>query len=69
MKSFETILGKKIELYIDKQTAHIKLKFVPGGELPDELSGLYTSERMAEKDIVTYLEKVRDKKTKIKDNG
>jgi len=68
VKSFETLLGKKIELFIDPKTAHIKLKFVPGGELPEELTGLYTSERSAEKDILFYLERVKEKKMKIKDN-
>lgn len=69
MKSFETLLGKKIELFIDTKTALIRLKFVPGGELPEELTGLYNSERAAEKDILFYLERVKEKKTKVKDNG
>jgi hypothetical protein len=69
MKAFETLLGKKIELYIDKKTALIRLKFSPGGELPEELTGLYKSERDAEKDIVFYLDRVKDKKTKIKVNA
>lgn len=62
MKSFETEAGKKIEMYIDPKTAHIKLKFVPGGQMPEELLGVYTSERAAEKDVLKYLES----KTKAK---
>lgn len=61
MKSFETPNGKTIELFIDPKTAHIKVKFVPGGELPIELTGLYTSEKAAEKDILFYLDRVKDK--------
>jgi hypothetical protein len=69
MKQFETALGKKIELFRDIKTTLIRLKFVPGGELPEELSGLYKSERDAEKDILFYLERVKDKKPRLKDNG
>ena len=69
MKSFETILGKKIELFIDSKTALIRLKFNPGGELPEELTGLYKSERDAEKDILFYLDRVKEKKTKLKANA
>ena len=61
MKSFETPNGKIIELFIDPKTAHIKIKFIPGGELPAELTGLYTSEKAAEKDILFYLDRVKDK--------
>ena len=69
MKSFETVLGKKIEQFIDPKTNLIRLKFVPGGELPEELTGLYKSERDVEKSVILYLDRVKDKKTKIKDNG
>ena len=57
MKSFETIGGKKIDLFIDPRTTHIKARFNPGGELPIELTGIWTSEKEAEKTIITYLEK------------
>jgi hypothetical protein len=57
--SFETTAGKKIEMFIDTKTAHIRLKFVPGGQLPDELAGLYTSVRAAEKSVLSYLSKTK----------
>lgn len=66
MKTFETPAGKKIELITDPKTAHIKVQFVPGGQLPDELSGLYTSERAAEIDVLIYLDRIKDRKPKEK---
>jgi Asp/Glu/hydantoin racemase len=66
MKSFETEAGKKIEMFIEPRTSHIKLKFVPGGMMPEELTGIYTSERAAEKDIIKYLEKSKEAKVKAK---
>lgn len=61
MTSFETPNGKRIELFIDPKTAHVRIKFVPGGELPEELSGLFTSERAASSSIMQYLGKIKVK--------
>lgn len=63
MKTYETPGGKKIQMFICPKTAHIKVQFNPGGELPEELSGLFTTERQAEISIKSYLEKHKDKKT------
>ncbi|UOF80643.1 flavivirus dead domain [Caudoviricetes sp.] len=67
MREFETGTGKTIQMIIDPKTAHIKLQFKEGGQLPDELSGLYTSERNATKDILSYLDKIKDRKPKNKE--
>lgn len=56
--------GKEIHLFICPKTAHIRIKFVPGGELPEELSGVYTSEEFATKDITKYLDKTKERKKK-----
>lgn len=66
MKSYETVSGKRIELYIEPKTSHIKLKFWQGGELPEELTGMYTSEKDAERDILIYLEKNKTARQKAK---
>lgn len=55
MKTFETHKGKTIEMYYKGR--NIALKFKEGGELPEQLSGLYTNPIMAEKDILIYLDK------------
>lgn len=38
------------------------MQFGSGGELPEDLSGLFTSEREAEKAVNTYLEKTKSRK-------
>ena len=55
MKEFSTKAGKEIKLVVDPKTAHYKLYFGSGGELPENLTGLYTSEKAAEEDINKYL--------------
>ena len=64
MKTFETPNGKVIQLVICPKTAHVKIQFASGGELPEELAGLYTSEGFAEKDVIAYLEKLSEKQNK-----
>lgn len=56
MKTYITPNGKEIQIVRDPKTAHIKIQFGSGGELPQELSGFYTSEAFASKAIVGYLE-------------
>lgn len=69
MKSFITHGGKEIQLFICPKTAHIRIKFIPGGELPEELTGLYTSEHFAELDINRYLDKTKNRKKKDGENN
>lgn len=68
MKTFQTHNGKEIQLVRNNKTAQINIQFGSGGELPDELKGLYTSERFAEQAVVSYLEKTKGRK-KIDDKG
>lgn len=55
MKTFETHKGKTIELYYKGQS--IALKFKEGGELPEDLKGMFTNERQAEIAINMYLDR------------
>lgn len=71
MSTFETPNGKVITTFTQPGTAHVKIKFTTGGELPEELSGLFTSVRVADRAIMSYLgrlpaveEKVVKKPTK-----
>ena len=57
MGKFTTAYGKDVATYIDPKTAMIKIKFVQGGELPEELSGFFTSEQFADRAIFAYIEK------------
>lgn len=63
MNTFETPNGKKIQMKIHPNTVLIKLEFATGGELPQDLSGLFTTEREATIAINRYLAK---QETKIK---
>jgi hypothetical protein len=47
--------GKEIQIYIDPKTAFRKLSFTSGGELPEQLSGIFTSEREAMRAVNDYV--------------
>lgn len=53
MKSYETKNGKKIEIY--NEGFAVRVKFVPGGTLPDCLAGSWTDTAKAEQAIFEYL--------------
>jgi hypothetical protein len=57
MKSIKTEGGKSLELVVDKRTAQYRFQFNPGGELPQELQGTFTSEQFAERARYRYLNK------------
>lgn len=61
MSKFTTPNGKDVETFIDPKTAHVRIKFNQGGELPEELSGLFTSERVANQAIAAYISVITDK--------
>lgn len=71
MTTYTTEYGKDIATYIDPKTAHVRVKFVQGGELPECLSGLFTSVRVAEKAIQAYIEedKPKPKQTRASKEG
>jgi hypothetical protein len=62
MKSFTTNGQKEIQITTCPRTAQIRLKFSNGGELPQDLSGIYTSERQAEHAVNLYLERTKERK-------
>jgi len=65
MSKFVTPKGKEVATFICPKTAHYRVKFVQGGELPEVLSGLYTSERVADQAISQYLEE--SKQPRVRD--
>ena len=68
---YTTAGGKEIAIYNDPVTAHIKIKFTTGGELPRELTGIFTTPARAKQAVEGYLLKetlkAADKKSKAKD--
>lgn len=65
-QQFETPNGKIVTTFIDPGTAHVRIKFTTGGELPAELSGLFTSIRVAEQMIRGYISKLSLEQEKVK---
>lgn len=53
--------GKTVDTFVDKKSGLFRVKFVPGGELPVELSGLYTSNKTADIAIKNYIERNKPK--------
>ena len=64
MKTYITSGGKEIALINVGNL--IKLQFTTGGELPEELSGLFTSRYFADLAITKYLEESHGKSNKRK---
>lgn len=63
IKTYETKGGKELELFICPTTAHLKFQFNSGGELPQQLGGHFTSERVADVAARSYLLTAQEKKT------
>jgi hypothetical protein len=64
MKTFTTPNGKEIQIQRDPKSAQYFIQFGSGGELPEELGGIFTSQLFAETAINKYLEKQETKKSK-----
>lgn len=67
MNKYVTPNGKEISTTICPRTAHVKIQFTSGGELPEELSGLFTSVRMANVAIEAYIKRQEQKRSKDKE--
>lgn len=64
MSEFVTPNGKTISTFIQPNSALVAVKFNQGGELPAELSGLFTSVKGAETAIKHYLKRQEQKQPK-----
>jgi len=53
--------GKTIQLIPDRRHTAYKFQFVPGGELPEDLSGIFMDERAAKVALARYLERTKPK--------
>jgi hypothetical protein len=63
MKTYETPGGKTIQLKYKEGSALIKVEFATGGELPADLSGLFTDEAAANTAVLKYLDRTSKKKS------
>lgn len=59
---FETPNGKKIQLKRCPKSSQYKVEFATGGELPEELSGSFSTEALGNMAILMYLDRVSKKK-------
>lgn len=65
MAEYITPNGKTIVTYLEPETALLRIKFTSGGELPLELSGMFTSSVIANKVIEGYLAKLPNTPKKV----
>jgi hypothetical protein len=63
---FTTAYGKDVAAYVDKTSSMYRVKFVQGGEIPECLEGIFTSEEKANIAIRSYIESDKPK-TKVKE--
>lgn len=64
MKQYFTPAGKEIQAKHCTKSPLFKIEFATGGELPEELTGRYTTEREVGRAISMYLAKVTEKVSK-----
>jgi hypothetical protein len=60
MSSLITANGKEIKV-VPNGRGYFKLQFATGGELPEDLSGIYTSSNLAYIEAVKYVERSKEK--------
>lgn len=64
MNTYTTPNGKEIQIVPDGRGMY-KIQFTTGGELHQVISGLYTSEREAEKAVLYFLSMKEDQEAKV----
>lgn len=64
MKTFTTPNGKEVQI-IRNARGDTVIQFATGGELPSYLSGIFTSEREAEKAVLYFLTQKEEQAAKV----
>lgn len=59
--------GKEVQVVNKPGTGHYKIQFASGGEVPEHLSGLYTTVAAAEIAIIHYIKTLEAKSKKTKE--
>ena len=67
MTAFVTPNGKEVQVVRDPKTAMFKVQFATGGELPQALSGIFTTERFANVAVTDYINSLPKKKEEDKE--
>ena len=62
IRSYKTKGIKELQAVIEPGTSHYRLQWNGGGELPTELSGIYTSMSLVDSAVLTFVHNQPDKK-------
>ena len=62
IRSYKTKGIKELQAFIEPGTSHYRLQWNGGGELPTELSGIYTSISLVDSAVLTFVHNQPDKK-------
>jgi len=62
IRTYKTKGAKELEALIHPGTAHYILQWSGGGEVPQELSGMYTSLNLVDTAVLTYLSSLKETK-------
>jgi len=57
---------KELQAYIEPGTSHYKVKYEGGGEVPVELSGVYTSISVVDQAVLNFINTHKDEKKETK---
>lgn len=60
VRSYKGKGTKELQAFIQPGTAHYILKYEGGGELPEELSGVYTSISLVDEAVLRYIANSKD---------
>lgn len=66
MRTYETPGGKVIQVKTDPKSGFRKVEFATGGELPEELTGIFNTDASVNSAILRYLDKQNKKASKEK---
>ena len=66
IRSYKTKGIKEIQTYIKSGTSHYELQWSDGGQLPDILTGLYTSLNTVDTAVFKYINEQKEEAAKTK---
>lgn len=66
IRSYKTKGIKELQAFIKPGTSHYILQYEGGGEVPAELSGIYTSISLVDQAVFTYIHSDKETKKEVK---
>lgn len=66
VRSYKTKGVKELQAFIEPGTSHYILKYDGGGELPAELSGIYTNISLVDEAVLKYVSNQKEEKKQSK---